>query len=352
MSDKVVGNKQNAESGSPHQRIPTLDGLRAISILMVILAHQFIGIPAMWPVGGMGVRIFFLISGFIITLLLEAERTRTGSISLGAFYFRRTRRIFPACYAYVLVVLCLSFIGVVRDISSADFAAAITYTVNFYGVHDGNHWLFGHLWSLGVEEQFYLLWPLTFMCVPTPMLRPLLASIVLLVPFLRLAIALHMIPSTGSQLYGNFDTLALGCLLALTRNSPRQVSLMNRIPHWFAATLFVSGLGASLAWSTFRSPYSAGFSPLIANLAIAVFVAKETYPSHSLAFRFLNSPLMVNLGLLSYSLYIWQQPFVYPMPNPKVYSVFPVNYLMMFSFALMSFYLVEKPFRSLRLGRS
>jgi len=104
-----------------------------------------------------GVRIFFIISGFLITKLLLYELESTGRISLKAFYRRRILRIFPAFYSYWLVMLLLNVSGLLV-IPGKDLAYAATYTIN-YVLH--RPWHLGHLWSLAVEEQFYALWPLT-----------------------------------------------------------------------------------------------------------------------------------------------------------------------------------------------
>src|SRR4051812_34868116 len=150
--------------GFGNQRsLPSLDGLRAISIGLVLLGH-LIGtrgfvqsMPLANDAGLLGVRVFFVISGFLITSILLDELSRKGTIALPRFYFRRTMRLFPASYFLVGCIAVLAGWGIVR-LESGDLTLAITYTTNFR-THRG--WSLGHLWSLAVEEQFYLLWPLT-----------------------------------------------------------------------------------------------------------------------------------------------------------------------------------------------
>jgi peptidoglycan/LPS O-acetylase OafA/YrhL len=147
-------------------RVPCLDGLRAISISLVLLDHLpgCSGFPISleqehaWKlsgVGTLGVGVFFVISGYLITTLLLRELTNRGGIDLGKFYFRRTLRIFPAYFALVGLVGGLAAAGVIQ-LLPGDLLHAVTYTMNY---HSPRAWWLGHAWSLAVEEQFYLLWP-------------------------------------------------------------------------------------------------------------------------------------------------------------------------------------------------
>jgi peptidoglycan/LPS O-acetylase OafA/YrhL len=160
------------------KRIPSLDGLRAISIIFVIFAHTAGGmnLPE-WvgrlelSLGPFGVRIFFAISGFLITSLLLYEKNKRGEISLSAFYKRRALRILPVYYFYILTVLVLDrFVGP-TSIAPSSFFGAATFTTRLWG--DWRHndfpssdWPLFHTWSLSVEEQFYLLWPIV-LCLLT-----------------------------------------------------------------------------------------------------------------------------------------------------------------------------------------
>jgi peptidoglycan/LPS O-acetylase OafA/YrhL len=147
-------------------RIPTLDGFRAISIGLVALYHLFrtrgfpsppVLAPWMRWLGELGVRVFFVISGYLITGLLLRELRATGKIAIGRFYFRRALRLFPAFYAFLLVVAVLEGAGVIA-LNPGDLRSAATYTMNY---HANPSWWLIHCWSLSVEEQFYLVWPAT-----------------------------------------------------------------------------------------------------------------------------------------------------------------------------------------------
>src|SRR6185503_16392845 len=150
-------------SSSVDRRVPSLDGLRAISIALVVFCHMAgtRGFPIseaagnILPFAALGVRVFFVISGFLITKLLLAEWSRTGGIDLSRFYLRRTLRIMPPYYVLLVAVAMAASVDLIR-LAPGDLAHAATYTSNY--APDRSWWI-GHTWSLSVEEQFYLLWP-------------------------------------------------------------------------------------------------------------------------------------------------------------------------------------------------
>ncbi|TMK82755.1 MAG: acyltransferase, partial [Actinobacteria bacterium] len=147
--------------------IPALDGIRAIAVIAVLLYHA----DLLWAPGGfLGVEVFFVLSGFLITALLWSELVASGGLGFRGFWFRRARRLLPALFGLLLVTLAAFLIGWPHEIAAirGDVAAAFTYSSNWYliGVNRsyfqtvGRPSPFGHLWSLAIEEQFYLLWPL------------------------------------------------------------------------------------------------------------------------------------------------------------------------------------------------
>ena len=140
------------------QRIETLDGLRAVSIMIVIAAHAFHDNEKLADLGHMGVLLFFALSGYLITTRLLEERARSGAISLREFYLRRAFRIIPPALVYLGVVALLAALGVIVYRPGA-FAGALLFYINYIdpGV---NGWRVTHFWSLSVEEHFYALWPL------------------------------------------------------------------------------------------------------------------------------------------------------------------------------------------------
>jgi peptidoglycan/LPS O-acetylase OafA/YrhL len=307
------------------KRIPSLDGLRAISISLVVVGHlayagrapQFLSEYA-----NLGVRIFFVISGYLITSILLREHSRTGTISLRDFYIRRAYRIFPAAFCFIFVIVLLYW----HTLRWYDIGAALLYLVNF---DFARPWIIGHLWSLSVEEQFYFLWPSVLKKWHQHRIA-ILWAVVLAGPFARAAFTYFHIADGA---YGNLltvgDNLATGCLLAM---------FSDRIPRisWQAATLMTIALALIPLYdaNTRLRTVVALFvlSPLL-NFSIAsilLHVVRRPY-------RILNLAPVVWLGNISYSLYLWQQPF-FDRAAPVRYGVFWALGL-----ACVSYYVVEKP---------
>jgi peptidoglycan/LPS O-acetylase OafA/YrhL len=331
-------------------RIASLDGLRALSIACVIIGH-LLGLPY---VGNLGVRIFFVISGYLITRLLLDEERAGGGVSLWKFYVRRALRIFPPFYVYLLVVaLCSAFGG--TPPSHSDYAHALTYTMNYVPVWR-RAWIVGHLWSLGVEEQFYILWPAVLLL--TRAVRRATIAVAVIVAALAARVLFHYLvlpPSNLALVLEAFpsvmDTLAIGCLMALTDE---------RRPAWYLR--FVSGYGFYLALAVL---IAAGFLQgslydlylvTLTNLSIGVVVDRCVRSRDGIAFRVLNQAAVVFIGQISYSLYLWQQPFVVPAIATRwvfphgvpATARLPLNLILALLFALGSYFLVERPSAKLR----
>ena len=157
----AAGTAQQQKKLPKVAHIPSLDGLRAISISLVLFGH-LVGTrnfgrpdPGLGDVAHLGVVVFLVISGFLITSLLLKEHAHTGTVSLKLFYARRSLRIFPASYAF-LACVGLLWLGGTIHLRPADIWHAASYTVNYV---ENTSWEVAHLWSLSIEEQFYLLWP-------------------------------------------------------------------------------------------------------------------------------------------------------------------------------------------------
>src|SRR5215475_12800497 len=210
------------------QRIPSLDGVRAISITLVVLSHlvkwEHISLHFPRVYGTLGVRIFFVLSGFLITKILLQEHERTATISLRDFYIRRAYRIFPAAVVYLLVVGGIFW----HQLRWYDIAAATFYVAN---MQTSLPWMLGHLWSLSIEEQFYLLWPFALK-IWFRRRTAILVGVFLFTPaFLTALYALHARGGIVSSLPVYADGLAIGCLLAIF------ASRIPRIPGYMAAFL-------------------------------------------------------------------------------------------------------------------
>jgi len=337
-------------------RIPGLDGLRAISIALVLLGHTIgtrhapaFTMPEWLHVAELGVGVFFVISGYLITSLLLSERERSGSISLKKFYIRRAYRIFPAAYTYVAFIAVLSFAGLVT-LKSHDLLHAVTYTTNY---NQDRAWWLGHLWSLSVEEQFYLLWPALMLLLGTRGAMWAAAAAIVIAPASRVAIAVlwksHNL-GIGEYFPTIFDGIATGCLLAGVRP---WLSRQQPYLRFLASPAFwIVPIGA-VAAMRLCDPLKLQFTilPLIVNTAIAVTIDRMVRHPEKLAGRVLEWTPLVWIGTLSYSLYLWQQPFVNRYAD-NWFSSFPVHVGLALCAATASHYLVEKPFLRLRVRRA
>ncbi|RYH00162.1 MAG: acyltransferase [Alphaproteobacteria bacterium] len=337
-------------------RIPCLDGMRAISILAVIYAHAirtqgfpaFPGMNALGDLGNLGVRVFFVISGFLITYLLLKESDRYGRISLKDFYRRRIIRIFPAFYGYLLVVAILALAGFIA-MEWADFGYAAVYLINFV---EKKSWAVAHLWSLSVEEQFYLLWPTLIALLGWRRSVWLAVGTVLAAPLLRIAwwyllsehqhLATKAFPTVC-------DAIATGCVLACLRDMLTASKLYGRFASSLGFLLVPAAILISnvLAFHT-RPDYLVGQT--VRNVGIALCLDWcLRYPKSRVGIL-LNLRPVVWLGTLSYSFYLWQQLFLDRHSN-EIWCRFPFNIGFAFLAALTSFYLIERPFLKLRSKR-
>jgi peptidoglycan/LPS O-acetylase OafA/YrhL len=300
-------------------RIPALDGLRAVSIAFVVLAHLFknwrapngLTLDELRPLGTLGVRIFFVISGFLITTLLVRELASAGRISLPGFYARRTVRIFPACYLYVAVIAVLAANHLVA-LKPHDLAFATTYTMSYA---PSPSWWVAHLWSLSCEEQFYLLWPGVLALGGRRWGERVAWGAVLGAPLLRgvwwAAFPDHRL-MIGQAFPTVFDALATGCLCALRTDAWAPWARRLREAHlWLFAILTIAltlvpqdALGP-LARRAFRIPFDT-----TVNTLIACWLLGSVNSAGVVMSRLLNARPMVALGTVSYSLYLWQQLFI------------------------------------------
>jgi peptidoglycan/LPS O-acetylase OafA/YrhL len=323
-------------------RIPSLDGARAISIGLVIVAHLNLAhhVPGAWRIdmGNLGVRIFFVISGFIITALLLSEKSRVGSISLRNFYRRRISRIFPAYYAFLGTVLLLSVFKGGGATWQKVWPATI-FLVDYVNVP----LVVSHLWSLAVEEQFYLLWPSAMIFLGLRKSYIGCIVILFLAPLFRHLADAGLWPSNPRYAFECVaDALAVGCLLAIFREGLWAKSIYRKfISSPLSLLPMIVAIVLIAAWKNDGVLYyTVGLSLL--NLGIAIVLDRYMRTPESIIGRLLNLTPMVWLGLVSYSLYLWQQLFAW--------STLPtlVKFLLTLWCATLSYYAVERPFQRLR----
>ena len=341
------------------RNIPSLDGLRAVSILLVLLAHSSWFLPKIITQstpfrfivgnGTHGVAVFFVISGYLITTLLLREFTTTHSISLRRFYFRRTLRIFPAYYAF-LAVMGLLWAGHVLKFDLTSFVAAATYT--WACNPHASSALLTHAWSLSIEELFYLLWPLCLLLL-YPKRRTLHWTIGAILFFPALRVALYFLaPSLrGHEFYmvqGWADTMLVGCVLALARHRQDFEAWHRRaLKGWVVVLLgfvafYISPLVILSLPKRAAGLYVNLINPSLVAITTALIVLYLITRTQSTVARILNHRVLRHIGVISYSLYLWQQMFM-----THQLHFYWLGYIYVFLAAETSFWLIERP--SLRL---
>jgi peptidoglycan/LPS O-acetylase OafA/YrhL len=348
------------------KRLHGLDGLRAISILVVMAAHVcrtrilggYVAPQAdshAW--GKIGVRVFFVISGFLITKLMLEEHDRHGDVSIRCFYVRRAYRILPAFLAYLAVVVALSVAGL-SPVPWNDVAHAATYTTNF---DLERHWNVGHIWSLSVEEQFYLAWPpvVAFLGRKAAFFAALATCLV--GPLSRWFIYRHLPPELESMSWqvtpAVADSLATGCLLAFLRHEGSLASLggigkhVVRLLDRARSTPRIYAL-LPFAFATFlledRPTIQSLVGVTFTNVVFALAIDRAVHDQQDPFGRFLRHPWMERIGVLSYSLYLWQQLFLRQSLTEGelgavIVTTFPLSFALALVVAHASYEWLERP---------
>lgn len=296
---------------------PEIDGLRAIAVLAVVIHHA---VPAWLPGGFIGVDVFFVISGYLITQLLVAEWARHGRIDFAHFYARRARRLMPALWVMIVVVLIASAcllapVGGLMYRITDSAVASLVFAANFYfqgntggyfdGDADGLPLL--HLWSLAVEEQYYLVFPLLLWAVSARWAQRRVAVLVAL-GACSLLLAEHWLQLDPRwaffQMPARFWELAAGALIVFVPQRP--------LGRW-ASLLSLAGVATILAscFATTKAGHFPGLGalPAVAGSAMLLLAIHST-PGPGGAGPWLRSKPAVAIGLVSYSFYLWHWPLL------------------------------------------
>ncbi len=330
-------------------RIRSLDGLRAVSIILVCIGHLkgTVGAPEILdgfhsPVS----RFFFIISSFLITWMLLRELEKKNSIDFKRFFRDRIFRIFPAFYAYIGIGAVLAWAGWVQ-LNPGDLLHAATFTMNY---HDARAWHFNSTWSLGYQEQFYVIWPFLLFFIGRKNISLALILIVLVVPAVR-ALMWYELDASPAAMMRNFqavvDTLAMGCLLAYAcRNGTvkRIECRKKRTALWVIGTLmFLATFGIYLI--DLGLFYVLGQT--VANVATTLILYLCLTSKAGIVHFLLNNRVSVYIGMLSYSIYLWQAPFLNSYETGLLQS-YPLNVVLTVVAAMGSYYLIEKPCLALK----
>lgn len=345
---------------STQSQIPSLDGLRAVSFLLVFAAHS--GLEKVVP-GGFGVTTFFFLSGFLITTLMRKEERKTGTVSLRAFYLRRVFRILPPFYLTLTLATLLALVGFVPGkLQGMPMKALLFHFGNYWFAYRGGDGVpagTGVYWSLAVEEHFYLLFPLIYIVTRRLGLTGrhqafLFLSLCGAIVLWRSLLVLHFgVPEDRTYLASDtrFDSILFGCALAVAMNPVvdgpvGSEGLWKKILFPAGVVLLVFTFGYRAGWFRESIRYTLqgiGLTP--------IFITGMRFPTWW-PFRVLNTRWVAFLGVLTYSLYLVHHVVLYtvhahlPTWHPAVLSALALAISIAFSLAMYEY--VEKPFGRLR----
>lgn len=355
LSQKLFRNFDSTPDLLMGSYFPSMDGLRALAIINVIIRHIALKRSwAVWVDGSIGVHVFFIISGFLITTLLLKERVSKGTVSLRKFYIRRTLRIFPVAYLYIFTLIILSLIFHFT-LSNKSIFTSIFYLKNF---PSGSDWYTGHFWTLSVEEQFYLIAPVILITDVNRYIKLIiLASIV--VPVVDF-IAFHNIGGfysihTIHVITAVFLTLLDQGTLYILLGSLFSILIFKKIlvlekfkNHYLLSTVcFIAAVIIHFPNSPIFIPY---LSSTLFGILMAFVIVLNLYENNFLT-SILSNPVLVRIGILSYSLYVWQQLFTSQQPWSGLFKYsdsIALNMLALVLVSTCSYYFYERKFLILK----
>ncbi|MEX2553280.1 MAG: acyltransferase family protein [Actinomycetota bacterium] len=372
--ERKARRRRSAQRRDRLEYMPALDGLRALAVIAVLAYHA----DQTWARAGfLGVDVFFVISGYLITALLLSEWRREGSISLLNFWRRRALRLLPSLLVMLAAVALVTPILAPDQLAQlrGDLVAALTYVSNWRMIFQempyfqamGRPPLLQHLWSLAVEEQFYLLWPMVLIFAlkrKSTKPRSTVPWIILAIGLSALAMGLMYSPeSDSSRIYYGTDTrvgtILIGAALAFVWMPGARTArpkLMGSLIRDFAGLAAIAGLAWIIySWTEFDPFLYRGGFVLVAALA-AIVVAVSAHPGW-LARRLLGSLPLRWLGKRSYAIYLWHWP-VFMLSRPDVdidlrgYPLLALRLTMTIALAIATHRLIERPISQDTLGRA
>lgn len=334
--------------------IPSLDGWRAVAILIVLTSH--LGLGHIAP-GGLGVTIFFFLSGYLITTLLIQEHGRTGSISISNFYIRRALRLMPPLVTTLALIYSLTATGITQgNVSLAGFTAQLLYFANYYYLFfdAGNTTPAGTgiFWSLAVEEHFYLVFPFLFSVLFRRSNGRTLMYALIAVCAITLAWRCALVgiwDSPASRTYyatdTRIDSIVFGCLLALGKN-PRLESVTSTSLRMRDYLLIAAASTALVTTLLVRNPaFRETLRYTVQGIALTpLFFYSMRFDNHWL-FKVLNSKLMQKIGMHSYSIYLIHYIVIENMHALKFTGIFnlPMIGAIIGSYAFFVGKYIDKP---------
>jgi len=349
MSARATGNADIERLGYR----PALDGMRGVAILFVMAFHSFADVG---QGGFIGVDMFFVLSGFLITTLLLEERDRVGRVSLRLFYARRALRLLPALM--VLCGVCLAWVLLAPANAATEgtylgVPSALLYVSNLIAALGHRLGLLEHTWSLSVEEQFYLLWPLALVGMLALSGRKAVLNLCLCVvagifAFRMIAFmdSSTLVRTTKLYYLTRADALLVGCSVAVAASLgyvARFPARLARAAAWLGGLILVLVVLFVPRWDS-SVMYLGGFTVVAAATGVLI-VGLVHHPVPRLV-SWLSTPRLVSIGRISYGLYLWHVPIGFVLARqtslptvPRALLVWPMS----FGAAILSYVLVERP---------
>jgi peptidoglycan/LPS O-acetylase OafA/YrhL len=347
--------KQN--TGTSPDVIASLDGIRAVAIGLVFLAHG--GLSDIVP-GGLGVTLFFVLSGYLITTLMRVEFADTGSLDLPAFYLRRLLRLMPPLLVVLLFALLLHWTGLVQAAPTpAGVASVIFYFGNYFaifhqfkGMPDG----LGITWSLAVEEHFYIVFPvLALLLLRFRRAASVIPLVILCAAILAWRCWLVAHGASDDRIYMATDTridaILTGCVMALLCN-PVLDPVPSRVRQYTGA-ICVAALAVLVGTLLYRNQYfRETYRYTIQGVAVAPLIYLAVVQSRIAAFRWLNAGPVVYLGKISYTVYLAHQACLFFInehwPRLGEVATMVATALLVLAIAVPMRHWVEIPFARIR----
>lgn len=340
--------------------LPGLDGLRAIGMLIVVVYHFN---TAWLPGADLIMSMFFVVSGFLITWIMRKEVAETGAFSVRTFFRRRILRIFPAYYAFI-VVTALVLIAVGQSFRPRLWVALVTYNVDFFaGFIRFPGWV-GHAWTLGIEEKFYVLWPIGFLYLAlrgAGTLRRGIVGVIVAVLAWRTFLVFSGL-GTAAHLTWTFDTridnIAIGCLLAAVADTAgfariaKAATRSQLLPLVTIAAILVSRyvISSPMESGAGVDRYHETIGLTIEGFLWALLVVQLMLLADRPLWNWLNTPVARHISRLSYSIYLYHLLglFVGQLVTPFPLAQLGVGLVATYALANISYHFVERPFQRIR----
>jgi len=323
---------------------PELDGFRGLAVLLVIIGHVFIfSLGFHSHLASLGVLLFFVLSGFLITGVLLNEKAAHGRISLPNFYLRRVLRLAPAQLIFLAVVTALMYFGAIVDVPWYEVVTGLLYMANVVG----HSWPLGHLWSLSLEEQFYAVWPWLVARMPIRRLLFAAAAITCAVALARMVTIWNgWFPYNPGIVYRRpwfrIDSIMIGCWFCVAITDDIWRARISRIVTVVSPPIVWIAL---LVWSVAAPQFFPTAYLTVQTVLCAMVLGQLVLSPTPTLLRIFSNPILRHLGRISYGLYLWQQLFVdNPGSHWGALQRFPINVIVALAIAELSYWLVEVRF--------